>query len=537
MPQISIRNLSFRYNGSEDLTLSDISLDVEKGEFLVITGESGSGKTTLAKMLKPALKPFGETTGEILFEGEAIKKLEPRKAVSEIGFVMQNPDSQIVCDSVLAELCFGLQNIGVPKNEALARIAEISSYFGITDLINKKTAVLSGGQKQILNLAAITAAKPKLLILDEPTSQLDPVAEESFFSMIRKLNRDMGVTVILIEHRLDEIFGESDRLVAIKNGKIVANCDNRSFAKNLLSDKSDSLFLSLPSFVKIAAELEENKPSPINIKEMKAFLSDYCNNITVTEIEMNRPPKSEPSISAKNVYFRYSKGEKDVLTDFSLTANKGEILSLIGGNGSGKTTALGVLSGSLKPQEGKVKSKKLRVAVLPQNPEALFLKDSVFENLKMFSVSEGEVDSLLERLFLKEKKASHPYDLSGGEQQRLALIMLLLSKPDVLLLDEPTKGLDFKCRQILSEILFELKAEGKTIILVTHDLDFSAEISDRAALMFGGRVAAIGMPSEIFSKNSYYTTKASKMSAHLFSNAVTAKEVLSLCKRNHKPAL
>ena len=547
MEILKIENLSFKYPTSDINAISDINLTVNSGEFIVVCGESGCGKTTLLKLLKKELAPFGEQEGKIIYNGKDIKTLTERESALEIGYVLQNPDAQIVTDKVWHELSFGLENLGVPTSIIRRRVGEMASYFGIQDWYRSKTDDLSGGQKQLLNLASIMVMQPKLLILDEPTSQLDPIAASDFIATLQKLNRELGLTIILVEHRLEEVFSIADKVLVMENGGISFFDTPKNMGR--LLPENHKMIDGLPSATRIFNSLKIHDQCPLTVKEGRNFLEKHFRGNNSISIKEYVHSKNE-AVRLKNVWFRYTKDGEDILKDIEMTVYEGEIFSILGGNGTGKSTVLKVIAGLEKPYTGKIfingkaikeygkNLYKNNLAFLPQNPQNVFLKDTVFEDMEsILEVSDvpknqwkDSINSVLQKLEIGHLAEKHPFDLSGGEQQKCALAKLLLTKPKILLLDEPTKGFDAFSKKKLREILMQLKNDGITIIIVTHDVEFAAVNSDRCALFFDGEILAAEIPQKFFSENNFYTTAANRMARGLFPYAVTCDEVVNCCK-------
>ncbi len=547
MEILKIEGLSFKYPTSDVEAISSIDLTVNSGEFIVVCGESGCGKTTLLKLLKKELAPFGEQQGKIIYNGKDLKDLTERESASEIGYVLQNPDAQIVTDKVWHELSFGLENMGVPTSIIRRRVGEMASYFGIQDWYRSKTDDLSGGQKQLLNLASIMVMQPKLLILVEPTSQLDPIAASDFIATLQKLNRELGLTIILVEHRLEEVFPIADKVLVMENGGIAFFDTPKNIGR--LLPENHKMIDGLPSATRIFNSLKIHDQCPLTVKEGRDFLEKHFRGNNSISIKEYVHSKNE-AVRLKNVWFRYSKDGEDILKDIEMTVYEGEIFSILGGNGTGKSTALKIISGLEKPYTGKIfingkaikeygkNLYKNNLAFLPQNPQNVFLKDTVFEDMEsILEVSDvpknqwkDSINSVLQKLEISHLAEKHPFDLSGGEQQKCALAKLLLTKPKILLLDEPTKGFDAFSKKKLREILMQLKNDGITIIIVTHDVEFAAVNSDRCALFFDGEILAAEIPQKFFSENNFYTTAANRMARGLFPYAVTCDEVVNCCK-------
>lgn len=534
MDVFSIKNLSFSYPQSSKNAIENINLTISKGDFVILCGQSGSGKSTFLKMLKPQITPAGSIQGEIYYCNKKLETLSNRESACEIGFVMQNPNSQIVTDKVYHELAFGMESLGYSQEEVRLKTGEMASFFNLTDVFNKNTFELSGGQKQLLNLASVLTLQPEVLILDEPTSQLDPLSAENFLNILKKLNRDFGITVIISEHNLEDIFDCATKVLVLDDGKVVCyeKPQNIPYAlKNI--NQTHPMLSALPTVLRIFNAVGSNtKTPPLNINQGRNFLLTNFNteikelNNSITETKN----KTTPILSLKNIYFRYEKRGKDILRDFTLSVNKGEIYTILGANGSGKSTAVKVLCGILKAYKGKIKlNTNKTIAYLPQNPQTMFVKDTVLENLHAVS---DNIDKTVTQLKINHLLYRHPYDLSGGETQRVALAMLHLQKPEILILDEPTKGMDSFAQAELGEILEQLKNQGVTIIMVTHHAEFACMISDRCGLLFDGNIISENSTKEFFCGNSFYTTYASKMSRGIFQNTVTAQEIIEICKIN-----
>ncbi len=518
-----IENLTFRYATAEKNALENICFSVEGGEFITVCGLSGSGKSTLLRQLKTVLQPYGERTGTIYFCGKALSETDLRTQSEKIGFVMQSVENQSVTDKVWHELAFGLESLGL-KNEVIRRrTAETAEFFGISKWFEKSVDELSGGQKQILNLASVMVMQPEVLILDEPTSQLDKIAAENFISLLVKINKELGTTIILSEHSLSGIYGVSDRIIVMSQGRIISDGKPEITAQKLYDMKS-GVFESLPSEVKVHEYADGKSKSPLSVSEGRKWLEEFAlaKKLNEIKIEPYQKRNEKPIAELKNVWFRYGRNEPDILRGVNLEIYAGEILAVIGGNGAGKSTMLSVMSGILKANRGKV-LKSGKISVLPQNPQALFVKSSVEEDLKEIKEDIGEAVEIcgLEG-FLKQ----HPYDLSGGEQQKTALAKVLLTEPEILLLDEPTKSLDSAYKKQLAEILKELAESGKAVVLVSHDIEFCAEYADRCVMLFNGEIVGEGSAKEFFNANGIYTTPVSRMSRGIVNNAVTVKDIL-----------
>ncbi len=546
MEILSIKDLTFSYPNKENFALQNVNLSINSGDFVVVCGQSGSGKTTLLRMLKKEIAPHGEKQGAVYYKGEDVEKLDDKISAQKIGFVFQKPDQQIVTDKVWHELAFGLESLGYDSDYIRLRVGEMANYFGITSLFRKKTTELSGGQKQLMNLASVMAMSPDVIILDEPTSQLDPITANDFITTLKKINDELGLTVIIIEHRLQEVFTIADKVAVMEDGKVICYDTPRNVCEKLSNHPMSQGF---PSAVRIWQKSGSKGECPLTVKEGRNFI-----NLNFSERKLplrNTIPNTEDIITLKDVFFRYEKGGNDILSGTNLSIKKGEHFCILGGNGSGKTTTLKILAGLLKPYRGKViidnnkMTKKttadfnrLGVAMLPQNPESVFLKSRVIDDytelckIKGIEKSdyEDKINSVAEKLGIKDLLENHPYDLSGGEIQKCALGKVLISEPKILLLDEPTKGVDAYSKLSLSKILQEIKSDGVTIITVTHDVEFASIVADRCGLFFDGEVLSSLVPQEFFSKNNFYTTASSRISRDKFANAVTVDDVVSLIK-------
>ncbi|MCL1951640.1 MAG: ATP-binding cassette domain-containing protein, partial [Oscillospiraceae bacterium] len=528
MEALTIRSFTFTYPERENPALMDINLSVRPGEFIVLCGPSGSGKTTLLRQLKPALAPHGRRSGEILFNGTPLEQLPPRDAAASIGFVQQNPENQAVTDKVWHELAFGLESLGLDTPAIRLRVAEMASFFGIQAWFHKNVAALSGGQKQLLSLASVMAMQPSLLLLDEPTSQLDPIAAAEFLAAVGKINRELGVTVLLTEHRLEEALPLCDRAVVLDAGRVLCEGTPQAVGE-ALRRAGHGMFLAMPAPMRIWSAVETALPCPVTVREGREWISQCTiNNAQLTMTALHRT--ASPVVELQDAWFRYEKDAPDVLQGLDFAAYPGEVTAILGGNGTGKTTALLLLAGILKPQRGKALAQG-RVGVLPQDPQTLFTGKTVEEDLlEMLAGPKADRRARMlgaARLCgVADLLQAHPYDLSGGEQQRAALAKVLLTEPEILLLDEPTKGFDAQFKQVFAGILRRLADAGAAIILVSHDVEFCAEYADVCALFFDGQIVTQGAPRAFFSGNSFYTSAANRMARHVLPEAVTAADVI-----------
>ena len=580
MNLVEIKDFGFSYPESSRKVLEHVNLNIKEGTLNVIMGRSGCGKSTLLRQLKSVLAPAGEKEGEILYRNIPLRDTDHRTQSQEIGFVMQNPDNQIVTDKVWHELAFGLESLGYDNATIRLRVAEMASYFGIQKWFYKNVSELSGGQKQLLNLASVMAMHPSLLILDEPTSQLDPIAASDFLETVKKINRDIGTTVLLTEHRLQDIIPYADRVFVMDEGTLFLEGTPREIGTKL-KEQHHGMFLSMPVPMQIYAGTESALTCPLTVSEGRQWIREYIDEKGIKKEQIQQAnqrlekkgEKNEnettgffghfkrqkentpPAIQMKDVWFRYEKDSPDVIQDLSLEVKKGEFYGLVGGNGTGKSTTLSLLGRVHQPYSGRIylDGKDLRsfsdrelyggyLGVMPQNPQSIFLKKTVLEDLYSVIGGRKERPSSEYPISMKKEKAiegivslthlegllnRHPYDLSGGEQQRLALAKVLLLRPKILLMDEPTKGMDAEYKEELGSILKKLQSHGMTIFMISHDVEFVAEYADTTGLFFEGNVVTSKKTRDFFAGNNFYTTAANRMARGLFPEAVTGKDVVS----------
>ena len=546
MAHFQIENLNFSYPTAKGKkSLDSVELTIEKGEYVVLCGASGSGKTTLLRHLKPVLTPHGKRSGQILFGGVPLEQLSQRDQAAKIGYVMQNPDDQIVTDKVWHELAFGLESLGTDQKTMRARVAEMACYFGIQDWFHRDVANLSGGQKQLLNLASIMAMQPEVMILDEPTSQLDPIAASDFLNTVRKINTELGTTVIITEHRLEDIFHYADRAVVMEGGKVIADDTPRNIGKHL-HQSGNKMFVAMPTPVRVFYGANGTGNCPLTVREGRNWLSGVFEKPLSPDFFPTPLPEEEvadPALELKELWFRYEKNSPDILRGVSAQVPKGSLYAIVGGNGAGKSTTLKSVCGICRPYRGKVKifGKPIEkykaselfqncIAMLPQDPKSLFVKKTVREEFEEMTKDAALIEQTARICDVVHLMDSHPYDLSGGEQQRAALAKVLLTSPKLLLLDEPTKGIDSFFKEKLAAVLKQLQEQSITIVMVSHDVEFCAKYADLVSMFFDGQMLTTDTPRRFFGANSFYTTAANRMSRHVLTNAVTAEDVVMACK-------
>ena len=547
MEILRIENLNFQYVNEEKLVLNDINMSIEEGDFLVLCGATGSGKTTLLKMLKREIAPNGNKRGTIFYQGKDLKEYNDKELVSEIGYVFQNPDSAIVTDKVWHELAFGLENLGYDNQNIRMKVGEIANYFDMQTWFDMDTNSLSGGQKQILNLASVMVMQPKVLLLDEPTSQMDPVSASNFFQTLKKINHELGTTIIIIEHRLEEIFLLADKIALLDDGKLAVYDEVKKASKEILN--YSNININIPTPLKLYHELECEDEVPLTIKDGKKLLGKY-NFSENSQYDKPLLREKNKAIEIKNGWFRYSKNSKDILKGIDLDIRIGEVYSLIGGNGVGKSTLVNVIANNLKLYTGNVKINEKSISkyknnslysenlvVLPQNPDDLFVSEMVshelYEMKNIYSDNfENRVKEIIDDFDLEELLSRHPYDLSGGEKQKVALAKILLLNPKIILFDEPTKGLDWTSKIKLVEIIKRLKKKNVTCFLVTHDIEFASLVSDYCGLLFNGTIVSENSSNLFFKNNHFYTTATNKLMREINDNIVVYDDMIKWIKEN-----
>ena len=549
MPHIHIENLTFSYPGSNAPTLQNINLSIPQGAYIAVCGKSGSGKTTLLRHLKTVLTPHGQRSGTVFFGDTPLEQVPPIQQAKGIGYVMQNPQEQIVTDKVWHELAFGLESIGCDVDTMRTKVAEMACYFGIQDWFHKDVATLSGGQQQLLNLASIMAMQPDVLILDEPTSQLDPLAASDFLNTVRKINLELGTTVIITEHRLEDILPAADQVVVMEDGHITA-MDTPKAMGALLWQQNSPMFAAMPTPVQVFYHAGNTGSCPLTVREGRTWLNDALPSPTHKTLpHADSTFTGEHALELTDLWFRYERDSQDVLRGAALTVHTGCIHAIVGGNGAGKSTFLKAICGNCKPYRGKINilGKAFKqyqpgtlfqncLAMLPQDPKSLFVKDTVAEDLQEVCTDAARVQEIAALCQVDHLLNRHPYDLSGGEQQRAALAKVLLTNPKLLLLDEPTKGIDCFFKETLADILCKLKSQGITIVMVSHDVEFCAKYADQVSMFFDGQFLTTQNPRTFFGANSFYTTAANRMSRAVFQNAVTVDDVVTLYRQNREEA-
>lgn len=571
MGSLEVKGLTFRYPEAERPALSSVSLEVAEGAFAVVCGRSGCGKSTLLRHFKTALAPHGERSGQVLYDGVPISEVDARTQAARIAFVLQNPDNQIVTDTVWHELAFGLESLGLTSGTIRVRVAEMASFFGIQEWFERSVTELSGGQKQLLNLASAMAMQPSVLVLDEPTSQLDPIAATEFLETVRRINRELGTTVVISEQRLEEVLPMADRALVLDAGRLVCHGDPRAVCCDLAA-RGHGMFGAMPSPAQIAVGVEGVPANPadlpLTVREGRTWLERRLDagrsrgpaapsDAGGARLEEGRGPvrgrpagsPRRPVLELKDVWFRYERQAPDVLRGLSLSVEAGEWHCIVGGNGAGKSTALGVMGRLYRPYRGKVlldggniarvperELYRRNLGVMPQNPQTLFVERTVERDLAEVlpaGLSTHERARALDRVCdlaeVEPLRGMHPFDLSGGEQQRVALAKVLLLEPRVLLLDEPTKGIDGLFKRKLAQIVRRLQDEGVTVVMVSHDVEFCARYADRCTLLFNGQVASTAPTREFFAGNSFYTTAANRMARRAAPGAVIDEDVIRAC--------
>ena len=542
MALLAAEHLTVTFPDCEKPVLEDASFSLNAGDFAVLCGATGCGKTTLLRMCKTELTPLCTQKGSVVFDGQPLSELDRMTSASQIGFVMQHPEQQIVTDRVWHELAFGLENMNTPPDIMRRRIAEIASYFGMEDWLDRDPSTLSGGQKQLLNLASVMIMQPKLLLLDEPTAQLDPIAAADFLTTLHRLNRDFSVTILLAEHRLEEVIPQSTTLLLMDRGKVLMQDAPRRLLQKLPADAP--VLAGMPAAVRLYHALNLHGDCPLSVSEARQMLMPQLPAGQSTLPEPSLRTETAPVIEVTGAFFRYDRRGRDILNDLTFSVLTGELYCMIGGNGAGKSTVLGVLSGLYRCYAGKVSvfGKRIQdykhrtlhqncVTLLPQDVQTVFLRNTAAEEL-------AEIDKHYETVLadfpfdLKPLYRQHPYDLSGGEQQLLALAKVMLTKPRLLLLDEPTKGLDAQSKLRLADVLHGLTAQGVTVLMVTHDIEFAACHADRCGFLSRGALISADIPTRFFSENAFYTTAASRISRGYYSQTVTVEQIVRLAEQN-----
>ena len=571
---IRINNLTFRYSDTDKPALHDINLEIQDGEFVLITGPSGGGKSSLCRCLNGLIPHFygGEITGKVEVEGLDVVEHSTKELATKVGMVFQDPENQLVATDVEREVAFGLENLAFPLKLMAKRVEEALDTVGIASLRHRTVNELSGGEKQRVAIASVLAFYPNILVLDEPSSELDPKGAEEVLNVVERLNDELGITVILIEHRLDRVAQHVDRMIVLDNGMIVSDGTPQS----ILSDgKVSKSGVGVPPIIKLVQGLRDKCISidntPLTVKEGRAALAKVMSlrakrsnlnlsegKVITSEAKQSLRPfaplraSAQPLVEVKGLYHVYS-GEFVALRNISLKIHKGEFVTIMGRNASGKTTLVKNFNGLLKPTRGDVvvdgiNTKEITIAELAkkigyvfQNPNDHLFADSVEQEIAFtlknlgFKSEEMEpmIDQVLERFNLTQYRHRYPRSLSGGEKQRVALASILVAQPKIIILDEPTRGMEYKLKTELMRFLDEYRKDGRVVILVTQDVETVAEYGDRVILLSEGRIVVDGAKREVLSQALLFSPQINRLAQSLKhygvpSDVLTADEALRM---------
>lgn len=526
-PAIEVRGLSFAYPGAEAPVLEGLDWRVSQGAFALLVGGTGSGKSTLLSLLKPEIAPAGERTGDARVLGENVADMDVRASAERVSYVFQDPENQIVCETVWHEMAFGLENLGLARDEMRRRVAETSYFFGLEDWLHRDTDTLSGGRKQLLSLAAVLALCPRVLLLDEPTSQLDPVAEKNFLHALFRVNRELGCTVVVATHQPRPMLEYATCAYRIEDGRVREVADMASLGRreSLFSDDMLGWGAVRSAKTEYSAGVRTiwalwSRPGTYRARKKFGIgqivricganvARERLGSLPAHGWEQNTPKMHGGSATTlAGSWFRYDRAGGWVLRGLDVAFSAGAVHAIVGGNGCGKSTMLSVLAKTDKLQRGRMVRGAASAALLPQNPKALLVAETVRDELMEWASTCGYDENLAREraasLGLSGLDGRHPYDLSGGQRQLLALAKLLLIGPELLLLDEPTKGLDLASRRIIARALRDHAQAGGTVVMATHDLDFAEQVADDISMMFDGEIACMEPPTDFFADNVFY---------------------------------
>ncbi|MDN5347743.1 MAG: energy-coupling factor transport system ATP-binding protein [Clostridia bacterium] len=551
MGKVKVETLTYYYPRSSKPALENVSFTVQPGSFVLLAGGSGSGKSTLLRALSGLIPHFygGRMAGTVQVGGLDTRRAGPPALAEVVGCVFQDPENQLVMPTVEAEVAFGLQNLGFSPALIRRRVAEVLQFFGLDHLREAEVRQLSGGQKQKLALAGVLALHPSILLLDEPTSQLDPVSAEEILQLIKRINEENGLTIILAEQRLERCLHLADELLFLENGRLVGQGPSAAMVREL--SRRDSLLL--PPLARLFAGYHF-KDLPLTVKEGRTLLramgfkeDGAVNKMPENKNRLMRPQKKPPastpgntSVKIENLGFTYP-GGKEVLKGISLELKQGEVVALIGANGAGKSTLARHFNGLLKPVRGRVvvggrDTRRYQVedmadlvGYLPQNPNDLLFHPTVRRELEFTLTARGlkdagQVQEALHLLELEDLAQADPRDLSGGERQRAALAALLVGDPQVLVLDEPTRGLDYRLKAKLGQLLCRLAEAGKTVFIITHDAGFVAEYAGRVIFLSAGEIVADGPKEEVLAGFYFFTPQLYRLFYNFKTNVFTYEQ-------------
>jgi len=490
MPLITLDGVSYRYPEAERPALVDVSAAVEPGQVILLRGPSGSGKSTLLRCLN-GLVPHstgGEFGGRVIACGLDTRTHAPRELGARIGFVFQHPDAQFVLDDVEAELAFGMENLGLAGPLMRKRVEEVIDQVGINHLRRRRIDTLSGGERQRVAIAAALAVHPQALVLDEPTSQLDPQAAEDVLQVVMRLVAELGMTTVIAEHRVERIAPFVDRIWTLDAG--------------VLKDQGPRTALTeggaRPPVVDLALRAGWT-PIPLGLRDARVYAQRLPKPPPCPPPDFREPGWGPVLCRVENLDYRY--GAVPAVRGLTLSLRGGQITALMGRNGSGKTTLLKLIAGLLRPQHGAVRA-DVRAAYVPQDADALLFSATVEDELRG---QPPAVAAPFQRWLHR-----YPRDLSSGERQQLA-IAVVAAQADVLLLDEPTRGLDPLVKKALSAFLRIRAAAGAAIVIATHDVEWAARTAERILLMAEGEIYADGPPGAVLSDSLVFATQISKL--------------------------
>ena len=530
---IRIENLTFRYTGAEKPALRDVNLEVGDGEFVLITGPSGGGKSSLCRCLNGLIPHFygGKIGGKVEVQGLNVMRHSTKELATRVGMIFQDPENQLVAADVERQIAFGLENLASPRDLIARRMEESLDTLGIADLRRRPVQELSGGEKQKIVIASVLALHPDILVLDEPTSELDPKGAEEVLGTIERLNDELGITVILIEHRLDRVVHLVDRLVILHEGRVAVDGTPRQV---LADEKITRIGVGIPPIIRLVQGMRSGginmDKTPLTVKEGRSMLETVFQNAKRATLRETKTLNGNPIMNMDRLWYAYSNGVT-ALKNISLTIREGEFVAVMGRNASGKTTLVKHINGLLKPTKGTVNvagidTREATIAELArevgfvfQNPNDHLFADTVEEEIAFTLKNLGfkgaeialRIHEILERFNLVPHRHQYPRALSGGEKQRVALASVIAARPRILILDEPTRGMEYKLKNELMGFLDEYRNQGNAVVLVTHDVETVAEHADRVILLSEGKVVVDNIKREVLSKALLFSPQINRL--------------------------